>query len=882
MIRPSMTRLALVLATSIGSGSASRAGDAPLRAGAATSVITPPLGTSINGNFQDGKAAFIHDDLRVRALVIESGATRIAIATVDSCVVPREVFDRAKAMASEHTGIPIDRMLLAATHTHSGGTLAAVLQSVPDPAYPSFVAVRIADAIRCAVQNLAPAELAWAAGEEPDQVFNRRWRMKEGAIGPDPFGGTTDRVRMNPPVGSPDLIEPAGPTDPAVSVLSVRSPEGRPIALLGNYSLHYIGDVGPGHISADYFGEFADRIQQLLGADRLDPPFVGMLSNGTSGDINNIDFRRARPPLPTYGRIRLVANAVAEAARRALEGAAYRRDVPIAMRETKISLGVRKPDAEEIRRAREILAEAKGPVLQTRDQVYARETLSMAEYPDEVEMILQAVRIGDLAIVAIPCEAFVEVGLEIRRRSPFPHTFTIDLANGYNGYLPTVEAHADGGYETWRARSSYLAVDAAPKVLACLLAMLAELRGSAPRLADLADVADGWRGEVIAEVDQSYAGWDVEIGDADNDGKPEVLVTGCPDSRLELFEKTPGGWTGRILARNLARRTPGMGLVVRVVDIDGDGKNEIALGTGQEMAQPAYFYLFRTDGTRILKEIFARPPLPDSAYTHNFGIHDVDGDGIREVFAAYCGSGEVIRYDADPKLTAVEARRVFQLSGSGEDSLIADVDNDGAVEYLTVSSYRVDEAKVHIFEFDPKGELVLPPRITIDNVNGRKAWDAAIEVGDVDGDGRNELVIGWKRRQEVPCGTILGYRVDGSGARLVYTFADEDEALDLGYFEKMMCIADADNDGKNELVVSTRGESQWKGGGLGRVFLYEVLPGREVRAEILLDFHPGKAEASWIAVGDADGDGKNEIVIATGSGDREKPGTSYVVLIEKE
>ncbi|MBN1419368.1 MAG: VCBS repeat-containing protein [Planctomycetes bacterium] len=879
---PSMTRLTLVLAASIGLGSASRAGDATLRAGAAMSVITPPLGTSINGNFQDGKAATIHDDLRVRCLALESGATRIAIATVDSCVIPREVFDRAKALASEPTGIPVDRMLFCATHTHSGGTLAAVLQSEPDPAYQAFVAVRIADAVRCAVQNLAPAELAWAIGEEPDQVFNRRWRMKEGTIPPDPFGGTTDRVRMNPPVGSPDLIEPAGPIDPAVSVLSVRSAEGRPIALLGNYSLHYIGDVGPGHISADYFGAFADRIQQLLGADRLDPPFVGMLSNGTSGDINNIDFLHRRPALPRYGRIRLVANAVAEAANRALGKATWRGDVPIAMCETKIALGVRKPDDGDIRRAKEILADAEGPVLRTRDQIYARETLFMADYPDEVELILQAIRIGDLAIVAIPCEAFVEIGLEIRERSPFSHTFTIDLANGYNGYLPTVAAHADGGYETWRARSSYLAVDAAPKIVARLLEMLRDLRGSAPRFEDLADVAEGWRGECIAKVDQSYAGWDVEIGDADDDGKPEVLVTGCPDSRLEVFEKTPEGWTGRILARNLARRTPGMGLAVRVVDIDGDGKNEIALGTGQETAQPAYFTILRTDGARILKEIFARPPLAGSAYTHNFGIHDVDGDGIQEVFAAYCGSGEVIRYDADPKLERIEARKVFQLSGSGEDSLIADVDNDGAVEYLAVSSYRVDEAKIHIFEFDPKGELLLPPRITIDEVNGRKAWDAAVEVGDVDGDGRNELVIGWKRRRDVPCGTILGYRVDGDRARLVYSFADEDEALDLGYFEKMMCIADADDDGKNELVVSTRGESQWGGGGLGRVFLYEVLPGRMVRGKVLLDFHPGKAESSWIAVGDADGDGKNEVVIATGAGDREKPGRSHVVLIEKE
>ena len=105
---------------------------------------------------------------------------------------------------------------------------------------------------------------------------------------------------MNPAPGSPDLVEPAGPIDPQVSIVSVQTPQGRPIALLANYSLHYVGGVGPGHVSADYFGAFADQVQQLLKADRLDPPFVGIMSNGTSGDINNINFRESRSGWTAY------------------------------------------------------------------------------------------------------------------------------------------------------------------------------------------------------------------------------------------------------------------------------------------------------------------------------------------------------------------------------------------------------------------------------------------------------------------------------------------------------------------------------------------------------------------------------------------------------
>src|SRR6185503_19198919 len=102
--------------------------------------------------------------------------------------------------------------------------------------------------------------------------------MKPGSIPPDPFGGTNDLVKMNPPMGSSVLIEPAGPIDPEVCFISLQTVDGRAMALLANYSLHYCGGVGGGTISADYFGAFADRIQQLLGADRQDPPFVGIMS----------------------------------------------------------------------------------------------------------------------------------------------------------------------------------------------------------------------------------------------------------------------------------------------------------------------------------------------------------------------------------------------------------------------------------------------------------------------------------------------------------------------------------------------------------------------------------------------------------------------------
>ncbi len=403
-------------------------------------------------------------------------------------------------------------------------------------------------------------------------------------------------------------------------------------------------------------------------------------------------------------------------------------------------------------------------------------------------------------------------------------------------------------------------------------------------ITDIAQLAPGWHGTVISEVDQSYAGWDVEIGDADNDGLNEILTTGCPDSRLYLYKKINEKWQTHLLSENLAQNFPGMGLVVKVADLNQDHKNEIILGTGQEAGDTARFYLFETDGLKITKKMLSKPEINTSSFTHEFGVYDIDGDGIKEVISAYCGNGEIIRYDLDRSLSIIKADKLYQLSGSGEASVIADVDNDGRMEYITSNSFRSAKARVEIFEFDDQGSLVIPPRMVIDGFNGNKCFYASIIVGDVNNNGKNELIIGWKQHQEVNKATILAYHIDDN-QRPVYTFAYEDEDLDMAYFEKMMEVADADNDGQNELIISTRGDNQSErisSKHLGHVFMYKIDGEGKVNKTLLVDFNEAKAESSWLAVGDADNDGKNEIILATGKGDRTKPGTSYVVLVKKE
>ena len=449
------------------------------RAAAVAVDITPQkYPVSMTGSFSDRKARSAHDRLHARCLVLDDGRSRAAIVVVDNCLISREIFDAAKQAAEKTTGIPAGRMMMSTTHTHTAPTAVALAQVSPDPDYVRFLTAQIAKSVEQATAALAPARVGWAVATEPNEVFNRRWRVKPGVIRPNPFGQSDDKVRTNPPRGSSDLIEPVGPTDPEIGFLAVQSVDGRPIALLANYSLHYVGGVPGGQVSADYFGEFARQIKQRILGDAADGPFVGILSNGTSGDINNLNFRNPRPPAKPFERIRAVAGNVAEATFAEYKKMRYETWVPLQMAEREIELGVRQPDEAELKRAREILAAAAGPALKGLSEVYSRETVHLSEHPGTVKIKLQVLRVGGLGIVAIPCEVFAEIGLEIKKRSPLKPTFTICLANGYNGYLPTPEQHALAGYETWRCGWSYLEVPASAKITKNVLDLLEEVSRS--------------------------------------------------------------------------------------------------------------------------------------------------------------------------------------------------------------------------------------------------------------------------------------------------------------------------------------------------------------------------------------------------------------------
>ena len=420
-----------------------------LRAGAATSNITPWLGIPMRGAFRDvTHADAVHDDLLAKALVLDDGVRKIAFVLCDLTMMPGRMMDEVKERIAERSQIPPDHVLIAATHTHSAPATVSIGFMEEQTEYTAWATRKIADAVEIAAQRLQPARIGFASVQEPRIVFNRRYHMRNG------------QVHFNPGVGNPDVIEPAGTTDPEFTLCYVEGSDGQPLAVLGNYALHYVGTDTGAEISADYFGHFFQAVRHLLG-----PQTVGLLFNGASGNINNTNVFK---PWPHRGH--------AQAARmaRVLAGHALT-EIQLMEMHDHMELGAavgefsfpRKQTTEaDVAIAEKVLSAdytyTEGPFSAVTGQpiyprwapAYAREIKVLHTMPQTLTSTVQALRVGPAGFAALPGEIFVEIGLAVKAGSPFAPQFVMSLANDYLGYVASDEQLALGAYETWPSRSA--------------------------------------------------------------------------------------------------------------------------------------------------------------------------------------------------------------------------------------------------------------------------------------------------------------------------------------------------------------------------------------------------------------------------------------------
>jgi len=441
-----------------------------LRAGFARTEVTPAVGAEMPGGFQKNFAQGVHDPLWVEAAFFANGSTELAVVGVDLIMIPRDVVEGARRQAETRCGIPSRNILIAASHTHNGGPVVECFEVECDPAYCRLAADKIGEAIVQAHDKAVETRVSTGVGREDSVGFNRRFKMKDGS------------VKTHPGKMNPDIVESAGPIDPDVGVIAVENTQGQLLGCIVNYALHGT-TMGGSLISADWpcylrqtiRGGIGSGIQEASG----DAAFVGIVFlNGACGDVTQVDNRSPRPSEFGEAWARRVGMTVGAEVLKVLARAEFKPDAPLGVATESLALPIRDLAGSD----KELLArEAPDSGLGSGGgKVYLREARLVREMKAKsptVDVEVQAFRIGDAAIVSNPAEFFCQLGLDIKRGSPWKPTMVAELANGYSGYCPTAEAFKGGGYEVRTARSSFLAPGAGEQIVESSVRLLNGLAG---------------------------------------------------------------------------------------------------------------------------------------------------------------------------------------------------------------------------------------------------------------------------------------------------------------------------------------------------------------------------------------------------------------------
>lgn len=469
-----MTRLILLLAVLFMFMLPTTDALAELRVGTAIVDVTPTeFPVLVNGGMRSRTATEAHKPLYARAIVVDDHRERVGMVVVDSCMMPRPFLDKAKSLAAEQTNISTDRMLISATHSHTAPASMGCLGTDADPNYVPFLRQKLVEVLVAAEARLEPARVGWASADAGEFTATRRWIRRPDRIGEDPFGNRTVRANMHAARDWNDVVGPAGPEDPELSLISFQTKAGRPLAVLANFSMHYFGGVKA--LSPDYFGYFCDGVESAIGPKKKaeGAPFIGIMSHGCSGDIWRRDYSKPADSRKNW-TVQSYAKGLVEIAVAAYEDIVYQNDVDLAMREARLNLKYRVPNQQRLEWARRIVEKMGGRLPKTKEEIYAREQVLLHERKG-TEIVVQAIRIGETAIVTTSNETYALTGLKLKRQSPLPKTMVIELANGGDGYIPPPEQYLLGGYNTWAARSAGLEIQAEPKITETLLQLLEEV-----------------------------------------------------------------------------------------------------------------------------------------------------------------------------------------------------------------------------------------------------------------------------------------------------------------------------------------------------------------------------------------------------------------------
>jgi neutral ceramidase len=428
-----------------------QSGGLVVKAGLAERDITPEIGMEMPGGYEKAFHRTLHDPCKVRAVVFDDGSRRAALVGVDALIVCRPLVEACRKAIQARCGIPPEAILIGASHSHSSGPTGMILpgeydhasplvkslayekSSCADPRYLDRVERELVEAVCHADESRVEVQCGIGKGREDKVAFNRRFHMKNGL-------SYTHPGQLNP-----DILEPAGPTDPEVGVLGVWDEKGKCLGCVVNYACH--ATCNPGGISANWIYYLEQTIRGAMG-----PQCVVVFLQGACGDVTQVDNRNPLVNLAGEDWARFVGGRIGAEAVKVLLSAPRGTLVPVDFRTSVTEIKRRVPSPERVEKCLELVRQPLDKVDRTQ-WIFAKEIVllsaRLAEEPT-AQVEVQAVQVGPAVFLSNPAELFCQLGLDIKAGSRFPFTFPVALANGCVGYVPTEDAFGPhgGGYET--------------------------------------------------------------------------------------------------------------------------------------------------------------------------------------------------------------------------------------------------------------------------------------------------------------------------------------------------------------------------------------------------------------------------------------------------
>ena len=431
--------------------------------GAAKTGMTPPKGSIIGDSYGIRVSEGVHDELYIKTLVFEQAGQRVAFITLDIISLPHLLVMKSRALIHKQTGIAVNNIILNATHLHAGPQMNPLFWDVvggsaklKSQEFAHKLPELILESVKSAISKIQPVHVSIGNVQETSISFNRRFLMKDGTF------------KTNPGKLNPNIVRPAGPIDPSLSMVYFESLDKKPVAILVNFALH-VAVVGGNNFSSDFPGVMSDLIGKVKGEE-----VVTVFTNGTSGNINHIDVSNSNQ-LSGFDESQRIGTILADRVLNALNSL---RPIPITSLKATIQ-AVNLPVFKVVEKlemiwAKDVISKFGKPKGSGfADVVSAWRILDLVKYQggldtrhnstttvpltvdgSALESEVSVIAFGNqMALVGFPGDAFVELGLGIKLNSPFPFTIVSEQSgNGTLSYIPNKKAFPEGQYEVNSAR----------------------------------------------------------------------------------------------------------------------------------------------------------------------------------------------------------------------------------------------------------------------------------------------------------------------------------------------------------------------------------------------------------------------------------------------